>query len=192
MKEDIFIFFDTEFTSLNKDADLISVGIVTKDNKHFYAELNDFDASKCNSFVKSDVLPQLRFYNKIPNKVFLKTDPFDYNVLGDKKLVKRSLLDWLSKLPKGEKIFVGDVVMWDWVLLNDLLADYTDGTPQLPKDIHYIPTDIATILRSKDMDPDVDRQQFCGKQLSKLHNALEDAKLAMWCWDKLYPEKSKS
>jgi hypothetical protein len=187
--QETILFFDTEFTGLNKQADLISLGIVTGDGKHFYAEMNDFDKSKCTSFVSQEVLPKLRFYDKVANNVFLKTDPYDFNVLGDKKLVKRSLLEWLNKLPKGDKIFVGDVVMWDWILLHDLMAEDVDGMPQLPKGVSYIPTDLATILRNKGVNPDVDRQQYCGRQLTKLHNALEDAKLTMWCWYKLFPKQ---
>jgi len=189
MKPETLLFFDTEFTGLNKQCDLISLGIFTEEGKRFYAELNDFDKSKCTPFVTGEVLPKLRFYGKIANNVFLKTDPYDYNVLGDKKLVKRSLLEWLNKLPKGDKVFVGDVVIWDWFLLHDLMADEVDGMPQLPKGVSYIPTDLATIFRDKGIDPDTDRQQYCGKQLSKLHNAQEDAKLTMWCWQKLYPKQ---
>lgn len=184
-KQDINLFFDTEFTGLNKEAELISLGILTQDGRHFYAEFNDFDKSKCNDFVQNEVIPNLKFYEKINNKVFLKTDPYDYNVLGDKNLVKRSLLDWLNKLPKGVKTFIGDVVIWDWLLLHDLLAEDDGGGPQLPFGIHYIPTDIASIMRDRGIDPDINREQFANKKVSKLHNALEDAKLTMWCWLKL-------
>ena len=183
------LFFDTEFTSLTTKAELISIGIVTADGRHFYAELNDFDKDNCTNFVKTEVLPKLRFYGKVTNNIFLKTDPYDFNVLGDKKLIKRSLLEWLNKIPKGPKIFIGDVVMWDWILLHDIISDVVDDMPQLPNNISYIPTDLATVFREKGIDADIDRQQYCGKTLTKLHNALEDAKLTMWCWLKMYPKQ---
>jgi DNA polymerase III epsilon subunit-like protein len=36
------IFFDTEFTGLHKDTTLISIGLVSEDNRKFYAELIDY------------------------------------------------------------------------------------------------------------------------------------------------------
>lgn len=38
----MLIFFDTEFTDLDRNARLISIGLVTEDGeKSFYAELSD-------------------------------------------------------------------------------------------------------------------------------------------------------
>lgn len=37
------IFFDTEFTGLHKDTTLVSIGMVSEDNRQFYAELTDYD-----------------------------------------------------------------------------------------------------------------------------------------------------
>lgn len=36
------IFFDTEFTGLKKDTDLLSIGLVTETWEEFYAELYDY------------------------------------------------------------------------------------------------------------------------------------------------------
>lgn len=190
MNNVVYLFFDTEFTSLKKDADLISLGIVTEDGKQFYAELNDFDKDKCSSFTKEEVLSKLKYLDKMPKNTFLKTDPFDYNVLGNKTLVKRSFLEWLKKLPKGKKVFVADVLAWDWTLLVDLIAEYNNDSPELPKDVHYIPIDISTVLQQKGLDPDIDRSEFCGKTSQNSHNALEDAKIAMKCWQKLHKSEA--
>ena len=35
------VFFDTEFTGLYKDTNLISIGLVSEDGKEFYAEIDD-------------------------------------------------------------------------------------------------------------------------------------------------------
>ena len=37
------VFFDTEFTGLRKDTDLISIGCVSNESNDFYAELTDYD-----------------------------------------------------------------------------------------------------------------------------------------------------
>ena len=37
------IFFDTEFTGLQKDTDLISIGLISENNDVFYAEITDYD-----------------------------------------------------------------------------------------------------------------------------------------------------
>ena len=53
------IFLDTEFTGLQQDADLISVAMVSEDDRWFYAEFTDFDAAKLSDWHKENVLPYL-------------------------------------------------------------------------------------------------------------------------------------
>ncbi|MDR3413583.1 MAG: 3'-5' exoribonuclease [Formivibrio sp.] len=55
----MLVFLDTEFTDFI-DFELISIGMVSEDGQHeLYLEVQDFDRSKCNSFVQSAVWPQL-------------------------------------------------------------------------------------------------------------------------------------
>ena len=56
------LFFDTEFTGLRKDTTLISIGIVSEDDRTFYAELTDYDRQQAeeNEWVKENVMTQLR------------------------------------------------------------------------------------------------------------------------------------
>ena len=178
------IFFDTEFTKLSKEGQLISIGLVTEDGKHFYAEFTDFDLNKCTSFVKTDVIPNLKFYNKMPNKTFVKTDPFDYNVLGATKLIKDHLAIWLKNFRKYQITFVADVLMYDWVLFVDIIADIYGDMPIFPKNINYIPIDLANLFTFKGLDADLNRQEYLTKTF-KQHNALEDAKQCMFCYNKL-------
>jgi len=53
------LFFDTEFTGLHQNTTLISIGIVSEDNKKFYAEFADFDIDQCNNWIKENVLRNL-------------------------------------------------------------------------------------------------------------------------------------
>lgn len=55
------IFFDTEFTGLHKDTTLISIGMVSEDGRTFYAELNDYDDSQINDWVRDNVISNLKF-----------------------------------------------------------------------------------------------------------------------------------
>ena len=59
----MLVFLDTEFTDFIRP-DLISIGLVAKDGREFYAERNDYRREDCNDFVVSDVLPLL---HRVPN-----------------------------------------------------------------------------------------------------------------------------
>jgi hypothetical protein len=54
------LFLDCEFTRLNKDTKLISLGLVAESGQEFYVELLDtFGVADCSEFVIEYVLPQL-------------------------------------------------------------------------------------------------------------------------------------
>ncbi|WP_168190864.1 hypothetical protein [Aquitalea aquatilis] len=85
----MLIFLDTELTNLI-DREMISIGMVTEDGQYkLYLEVKDFDQSKCNSFVKSAVLPQLGF---IDEACMYRVD------------VQDRLRGWFSMLPRSVTI----------------------------------------------------------------------------------------
>lgn len=54
------IFFDTEFTSLADDAQLISIGLVDETGQRtFYAEVQGILPDQCSAFCRANVLPLL-------------------------------------------------------------------------------------------------------------------------------------
>jgi len=54
------IFFDTEFTGLNSDPRLLSLGLVTDDGHELYLELTDgWSDAMCSPWVRQHVLPML-------------------------------------------------------------------------------------------------------------------------------------
>lgn len=56
----MLIFLDTEFTQLDFEAKLISVGLVSEDGGEFYAELADtYQVKECGDFTREVVLPLL-------------------------------------------------------------------------------------------------------------------------------------
>lgn len=107
-KDRLLLFLDTEFTDF-KDIDLISIGIVSQDLHEFYAENAEYDYSKCNDFVKSEVVTKLQ--------------GGEYKMLYG--LLKEKLQLWLSDLLEeyATVLFVFDY-SGDWFLLGELLIDY--------------------------------------------------------------------
>ena len=53
------LFFDTEFTGLHKKTTLISLGIVSEDNKTFYAEFTDYNKDQVNDWLQINVIDNL-------------------------------------------------------------------------------------------------------------------------------------
>ena len=62
MRNDVIkLYFDTEFTGLRKDADLISIGIVDSCEKRmFYAEFTDYDRTKLDGWIKKNVINYIK------------------------------------------------------------------------------------------------------------------------------------
>lgn len=61
------IFFDMEFTGLHQRTSLISIGCVSEDGQHFYAELDDFDLSQVDDWIQENVIDHLWKHN--PNEI---------------------------------------------------------------------------------------------------------------------------
>lgn len=176
MKE-IKLFVDFEFTSLSPDAQLISVGIVSENKAFitpvkdetqndiisnfcvgsfrqdfsghsFYAEFTDFDISRCDDWVKENVVSKLT----VPNKNKLNGSVIDENnnhtVFGYFKWVAKHLNMWLSKFSDYKIQFVVDCGTWDWYWLLQLLAEWEEDSP---KGICIIPEGKFTELQLKEL-----------------------------------------
>lgn len=188
------IFFDTEFTGLHKDTTLISLGLVSEDNKTFYAELNDYDKTQVNEWIKKNVINNLKFKppqdgehehnimqrhesNLIGNPI---NKGYNMEIRGSVKEVSEALNEWISQFD-DIKIW-SDCLAYDWVLFNDLFGHAFN----IPKNIYYIPFDICTLFEVKGIDADISREQFIGNSIcGDKHNALYDAKVIKACYDKL-------
>jgi len=55
----MYVFFDTEFSNLFADADLVSIGMVAQSGETFYAESNEADMAFASEFVLEVVAPLL-------------------------------------------------------------------------------------------------------------------------------------
>lgn len=147
-------YYDTEFSEDGTIIDLISIGIVSEDGREFYCECSEFDESKCNDWVKENVLP------KLGPKESRKT----------KAEIRKDLLTFLQNDISPR--FVGYVSAYDHVVLAQLFGKMVDMPDSFP---HYT-YDFKQKLEELG-DPFIPNREFKGE-----HNALADAKwLKMAC-----------
>ena len=162
------IFFDTEFTGLQQDTTLISIGLVDEDNNTFYAELNDYNENQIDIWILNNVIKNLAL-------------PEEHKSTMVK--LRENLSIWLAQYEKIE--IWSDCLAYDWVLFNQIWGHAF----KIPKNIYYIPFDICTLFKIKGIDPDIDRENFAfngriPEQTDK-HNALWDAKVIKSCYERL-------
>lgn len=114
------LFFDTEFTGLHKDTTLISLGIISEDNKCFYATLTDYDTTQVDDWISENVINKLELSDEIRSLYDV------YEIEGTKEEVKEGLLDWLGTLDDTHFELVSDVCHYDMVLFIDLFGTAFD------------------------------------------------------------------
>ena len=179
------VFYDSEFTGLHQNTTLISMGMVSEDDKWFYAEFTDYDETQVDSWVQENVINNL----VLPDQeledfgvVFSEVTKNYSIVKGPSVIIRYELEDWLSQFDKIE--IWSDCYAYDWVLLCQLW----EGALNIPKNIYYIPFDLSTLMKIKGVDPDISREEFGGHissvQCSK-HNSLHDSKIIKACYEKL-------
>ncbi len=196
------VFFDTEFTGLHQNTTLISIGLVTEDNRTFYAEFNDYARHQVDPWVRDNVIKQLKF--RPPEE---GEDEFfvwgrrgsSVEVRGNSKEIAQHLADWFQDILGGPVSWVdygtkipeeivescieiwSDCLSYDWVLFNQLWGHAFD----IPKCIYYIPFDICMLFKLKGIDPDINREEFAEMtENAEKHNALWDARIIKACYDR--------
>lgn len=120
------IYFDTEFEGLRKDAKLISLGMISEDDKEIYCEFTDIDEDNQDEWIKDNVLKNTVLYGD--KKVDQIIDVENY-YKGSKDEIKGVLLHWLNQFDSIQ--FVSDVCHYDFVFLIDIFGSAFD----LPKNI---------------------------------------------------------
>lgn len=164
------LFFDSEFTGLHQNSTLISIAFIAESGEEFYAEFIDYDTNQLNDWIQKNVISNL----------FLNENNTDTNnIKGTKAEIKIAFQNWIKQFGEIENSIQiwADVPHWDWVLFCELFG----GAFGIPKQIHYIPMDIATLLFSKGVDINLLRTKLIDKTKLpdnlELHNALYDAHL---------------
>lgn len=183
------VFFDTEFTGLKQDTDLISIGLVSETGETFYAELNDFDMFKVDDWIKNNVIKNLRFDPMHCDVYYRQTmskfgDTYSFEMVGKKYEIAYNLRQWLRQWGRVE--MWSDCLAYDWVLFCQLFG----GAFDIPDNVYYIPFDICTMFKMRGIDPDVNREEYAGvTDEQEKHNALHDAKVIRSCYWKLDTQK---
>lgn len=186
------LFLDAEFSGLHKHTTLISLAIVAETGESFYYECSDYDALQCDDWIIENVIAHLTNALMLHNSVEYKDDKTTRG-RGTKEFLAQYLSTWLTQFKNIQ--FVADVPHYDWVLFCDIFG----GAFSIPKNIHYICLDMATMIH--EYEPywvDKDRVEFIGTDMqdhiiNKLgmsketasHNALYDAYLCKFCYLKL-------
>lgn len=150
------IFFDTEFTGLVPDTTLISIGMITEDNKTFYAEFTDYDDNLVDSWIKKNVIDNLILKNRWERLVTFDMD--NLRIKGSTGNIWHALILWLEyvsyaqyeaftnrviamKNPKPLQIqFISDVCHYDMYLLCNQLFG---GAMNLPENVNPVCYDIC-------------------------------------------------
>ena len=175
------IFFDTEFTGLHQNTTLISIGCVAEDEKTFYAEFTDYDKTQVDDWIKDNIISNLRF-TKFEYGVTIENKNIE--MCGTRLDVADKLKEWLEAYSNCE--MWSDCLAYDWVLFNHLYGHAF----KIPKNVYYIPFDIATLFKIKGINPDINREEFVkelilNKDNIQKHNALWDAEVIKLCYEKL-------
>jgi len=172
------IFLDTEFTGLHKDTTLISIGMITETGKTFYAEFTDYDKSQINDWIQENVIENLS------SDQYTLSIMADTTYVGSKNDISLQLKQWFKQFDNIE--IWSDCLAYDWVLFNDIFGSAFD----IPKNVYYIPFDICTLFKIKNIDPDINREEFAEINLNSdsdctKHNSLFDAMVIKKCYEKL-------
>jgi hypothetical protein len=181
------IFFDLEFTGLTQHSTPVSLGMVSEDEKEFYAEFTDFDLLQVDDWLEENVISKLNYPDGKTNKVFYdENDLSRIIVYGESIQIRYYLEKWLSQFDKVE--IWGDCLAYDWVLFCQLFG----GALNLPKNVYYIPFDICVLFKERGIDPDIDRLAFSESNSKNFqHNSLADAYSVRNCYNILTLKKYK-
>lgn len=196
------IYYDAEFTGLNRKTGLISVGLVSDNGTAFYSEFTDFPQDQVTEWINDNIIRHLiigkgkgpkghMFVNKTP--VSEESPLYNFEIKGRTDMVQPKILEWLlneATVSNKQIQFFTDCYAYDWVLMNDLICDFGDAL-NIPKHINYIPIDLSTLLWTLGIDPDINREEFVGPSMTftgmaqNKHNSLWDAYVIKACFEKI-------
>ena len=176
------LFWDFEFTGLHKLTTPISLGIVSECGKKFYCEFNDFDDKQVDEWIRDNVLANL-LYNEYFHYIDNNEESGELHLKNDTDTIKRLLREWLTQFKSVE--FWGDSVVWDWLLMVDLLME-GDTMRKIPKYLaNAQPFDVFTLLKARGVNPKEQRHILAEVQPGdNRHNSLYDAEITKKIHDK--------
>lgn len=146
------VYFDTKFTALRKDTDLISIGVIAQDsdlklNKSLYIEFSDYDHSKITPWIKENVISDLIYQD---TGKFIEATDNCFLAKANKAQAKHYIVNWLKGIynkirntSNETKIqLVSNVCYYDFVLFLDLF----DTAEDIPNFISPVCQDLNTTI----------------------------------------------
>lgn len=156
------IFFDTEFTGLHKDTTLISIGLIDENGRTFYGEFSDYDESKCDDWIRENVIKHLKWSKEGPVEDFVNIYVNSWEAFGSKEYIKIVLSEWLSKYDYVD--LVSDCCHYDMVLFIDIFGDAWSIPDVVNPACHDINQDIAKYFDISEKEAfDLSREKFIEK-----------------------------
>ena len=160
----MIVFFDTEFTTLNKNGirRLISIGCIAQNGSEFYAELSDtYHEGLCSEWVIRNVLPLLQGGECRMSEADLAV----------------RLKKWVEALDK-EVIFRSDSPGVDWPWVEQLFTFYGCW----PKNMKRNPGAMSFDENRQHHRFNVGLQSFWKDNITRQHHALVDARSLLFAW----------
>jgi hypothetical protein len=191
--------------------------------KTFYSEFTDYSLDKCDQWVRENVIGKLKYPHAKTNCVEVISDNrMNLEMTGETEMISGQLKEWLSQFESVK--FWADYDVIDKPMLIDLIADWDTksinthyeglnnvwedvkiGLPKhLPNINYYDFYDLNTFFLLKGIDPNINREDFVSKELTKMsvygkdfntppfdtligekHNALWDAYISYLCYENL-------
>jgi hypothetical protein len=177
------LFFDSEFTGLSQSARLISLAFSSESGEEFYAEFSDCEPGRCEDWVREHVLAHTRWLARGEAGPLWREEGGLSLCLGGAAFVRERLAEWLGRFPAVQ--VWADCPAWDWVLFCELFG----GALHIPRQVFYLPLDLATLFHCAGLCPDTPRAAFAGLEarggVECPHNALWDARVAKACHARL-------
>ena len=169
------IYFDTEFTQLSKNGELISIGLVTDSDDAFYAEFTDFSTELLTDWHYENVIKNLMNSEKPKCSRIIERIDNCVGMTGTKIEVRTELLIWLIGFQEEIQL-VSDVCHYDFMFFIDIFGTAFD----LPRCVNPtcidINQEIAKHLNITNKEAfDINRESLIDKRDSIKHNALHDA-----------------
>ena len=183
------IFFDTEFTGLHKNTELISIGLIAENGNTFYGEITNYDKSQVDDWIQENVINNL----KHNGHHIIEETKESYEISMNFEDVSFALNKWLKQFDEVE--WVSDVCHYDMVLLIDLLTNHGSALDlpygKINSACHDINQDIAEAYHiSEILAFDKSREEILKESKIEItgekHNSLYDAKVIKAIYEHLY------
>jgi hypothetical protein len=169
----INVFLDNEFTSLEAEAFLVSIGLITEDgDRFFYAELTDtYSKGICSDFVVNEVLPLLDA-KPLACEVNYKS-VYAQMTLAD---IQIHLQHWFAALIDPVQIW-SDSPQHDWLYILQIF-----GSAALPYNLLPMPKSLLGDNTSSNAKYQNRVEQEYSQKILRRHHALDDAKAMRLGW----------